>query len=188
MPQTRNEGIWELIEDLLQRAGNVGATKDGLVNQLGSVLECNPKMAISTSLARAIEREEVAQYGNNFYLTAYAPSQNGSASQAIRQAANVAPYQQKRAGYKLEIHINPQVYNECIGLALRFEGNPTYMPLPFFGAVRIFVGFETPEWTPQQQAYNRVTDIAVRFRNKRGEFEDENIQVTGNQVVVIAPL
>ena len=181
MPATKNVGIWDFIHDALYHAGKLGSTKEGLVNQLGGLVDGNPLRVIATSLSRAVEREEVCNINETFYLPEYvpAPPERKSGSNG-----RIAPFAEHRKGYALEVHVNPMTFKDCVGLKLQFEQGK--FDVPIFGAIRIFVGNEAPEWSNQQQMYQRVQRIEITYR-RVGEISVEKVDVSVNHVVVIAP-
>jgi hypothetical protein len=91
------------------------------------------------------------------------PSANGNGVTAI------APFKQKRTGKTLAIYTSPRIMEDVIALSLLI--NNQWYNVPMFGSLRMCIGHEIPEWSPDQESYYNVVNMRITFKN--GQVQDE---------------
>jgi hypothetical protein len=91
------------------------------------------------------------------------PSANGNGITAI------APFKQKRTGKTLAIYTSPRIMEDVIALSLLI--NNQWYNVPMFGSLRMCIGHEIPEWSPDQESYYNVVNMRITFKN--GQVQDE---------------
>lgn len=175
-----------IVIEGLEAAGKDGATIDDLAALIGQDMRgSSPKSSIGRTLHGMLADGYVVCINDRWYLKETISYSNGSAPPAApRPASKPAPvsvFSQKRSGKTVSIYTAPHILADVIGLAMLI-GEQWYK-IPLFGSVRICIGSEAPQWSPEQEMYSNVS--VIKFTLKGGAVEEEH--PAPKDIITIAP-
>lgn len=174
-----------LVLEALEAQGKEGATVDEIDTMIGSEFGiANPKMSIGQALSRMEADQYVACRGDRWWLTEHYPqpsAQNGGtvSHTSNGRPAQIAPMVQKRSGRTVALYTAPTVFADVISLALLIKEQ--WFEIPFWGAIRVCVGHDIPDWSADKRWYYNVTTLKIMF--KGGQVEER--QPDSKDVVTI---
>lgn len=92
-----------------------------------------------------------------------------------RDRVEIAPFFRRRGGKHITIEHSPIQVTDVAQVKLIFAGNSELEFPVFNNRLRICIGPEVPEWSPEQVTYEGITRITIILRN--GERKDINTSV-----------
>lgn len=174
----------QVVVEALETFGSQGATRDEIVDLIGRDLPGdNPNMSAGRTLGQLREDGHVIEMRGRWYLTEHAPQPKNAPPMPPPngRVQPVAPFVGKRTGKTVALYTTPEVLQNVIGLTLTIDNVAYKMPL--FGNIRICIGKEAPQWTPEQEMYTHCTKIRVLLQGG----QTQEFQPAYNDIVTIAP-
>lgn len=193
MPTKQNDDTREWVLGDLQDAGRNGATRDEIVARVGGVLNGNPVRAIGVCLGILKQEGKLVQENDRFILVEFLRHRPPITPLQYKNTPAPAPretvpeYRQNRRTFLVELHNDPVIIEQAVGIRVRYEATQQWVNLPLFGSVRIFVGKNTPLWAREQEIYRGLSEIVV-LEKGAGDAVKQSAQVLPGYVVVISPI
>lgn len=157
-----------IVVEGLEAQGKEGATLDELTQLIGQDIGGErPKQGISKALNMMADNDHVQFVRGRWYLTEHAPkpATNGHAPDAspvysqINESPRPVTFNGKRSEKQVSLYTSPRVFSDVISISLLIAQR--WYRLPLFGSVRICIGFEAPNWSPDQEMFTDVEVIKI---------------------------
>lgn len=160
-----------VVLEALEAQGAEGATIDELAQLVGQDMPGeNPKLSIGSVLSRMQTEEHLVCLRNRWYLAEHAPQSqvngNGTGLPLVYSSNgqhSIAPMVQKRSGKTVSLYTTPEVYSDAIAIAMLSDQK--WYKIPFFLSMRICIGHEAPNWSPEQEIYSNVEILRITHKN-----------------------
>lgn len=174
----------EVIITALEAYGKQGATLDEVVELVGKDLPgYNPNMSAGKTLHSMLDAGYVMMVNGKWYMKESAPTRRPDSAPAAQNGhiQPIAPFAQKRSGKTITLYTTPETLENVIGLSLLHKEQ--WYKMPLFDNVRLCIGMEAPQWSPEQEMYSDITEMKVLFKNG----QTVNRAVNPREIVTIAP-